>query len=60
MEVYRDTAGCSWCVCVLSEVLCLEEGVIEGGMEGTGVTEGGRATGTAMESRQTLLRHQKA
>lgn len=28
------------CVCV-AEVLCLEEGVIEGGMEGTGVTNEG-------------------
>lgn len=28
------------CVCLLAEALCLEEGVIEGGMEGTGVTEG--------------------
>lgn len=38
----RDTAGCSLCMCVcaLAEVLCLEEGVIEGGMEGTGVTKG--------------------
>lgn len=27
-------------VCALAEVPCLEEGVIEGGIEGTGVTAG--------------------
>lgn len=39
----RDTAGGSWCVCVCARLLrycVLVEGVIAGGMEGTGVTGG--------------------